>query len=182
LDGTPVVVRPLVPSDREAYLRAFARFGPETRYRRFLGPHGDLSEREVRYFTEVDHRDHEALLALDPVGGDVIGVARYIRVPGRRDTAEFAVTVVDDRQGRGVGTVLMHELVERARRSGIRRAEVSVLTTNRPCIELFRGVGRVRVVGADAGVQDLLVELRDRPGDLAEALRWAAANRAHGGG
>jgi hypothetical protein len=38
-------------------------------YRRFLSLRGRLSEAELRYITEVDHRDHEALLAFDPDDG-----------------------------------------------------------------------------------------------------------------
>ena len=46
-------------------------------------PPSELAPRQLAYLTEVDHRDHEALVALDD-GGVVIGVARYIRLRGRR--------------------------------------------------------------------------------------------------
>ena len=38
---------------------------PESRYQRFLAPIPELSEPMVRYLTEIDHRDHEAMIALD---------------------------------------------------------------------------------------------------------------------
>ena len=99
-DGSHVRVRQAHRSDRELLLRGFERLGPESRYRRFLAPMPQLSEAMVRYLTEVDHHDHEAIVALDETG-EGIAVVRYVRGTERRDAAEFAVTVIDDWQRRG---------------------------------------------------------------------------------
>jgi hypothetical protein len=48
----------------------------------------------LRYLTEVDHRDHEAIVALDDASGEGVGVVRYVR-SGTPDGAEVAVTVTD---------------------------------------------------------------------------------------
>jgi hypothetical protein len=61
-----VAVRPIEPGDKAGLAAAFERLSDESRYRRFLSPHGRLSQAELRYLTEVDHHDHEALVALDP--------------------------------------------------------------------------------------------------------------------
>jgi hypothetical protein len=45
--------------------------------------------------TSVDHRDHEALVAVDPGANEIIGSARYVRVPDRPGDAELAVEVID---------------------------------------------------------------------------------------
>ena len=71
------------PSDRELLLRGFERLVPESRYRRFLPPMPALSEQMVRYLTEVDHHDHEAIIAVDEDTGDGLGVARYARKSAR---------------------------------------------------------------------------------------------------
>jgi hypothetical protein len=52
-----------------------------------------LTEAMVRYPTEVDHDDHEAIIALEEETGEGFGVVRDVRGSGRRDAAEFAVTV-----------------------------------------------------------------------------------------
>ena len=44
----------------------FHRLSPESRQSRFLTGKPSLTPAEVHYFTEVDHHDHEALVAVDP--------------------------------------------------------------------------------------------------------------------
>ena len=113
-DVASLEIRPIEPGDRDGFVEAFERLGENSRYRRFLSPHGPLSEAELRYFTEVDHHDHEALVAIDPLtaGG---GVARYVRSTESPGHAEVAVAVVDDWQRRGVGTRLATRTRARAR-------------------------------------------------------------------
>src|SRR4249919_1791168 len=78
-DGSRVRLRQIHGSDKELLLRGFERLSRESRYRRFLTPTAHLSEAVVRYLTEVDHHDHEAIVALDEESGEGIGVARYVR-------------------------------------------------------------------------------------------------------
>ena len=49
---------------------------------RFLSPKRSLSAAELRFLTEVDHHDHEAIGALSPADGRGVGIACYIRAPG----------------------------------------------------------------------------------------------------
>jgi hypothetical protein len=90
-----LVIRPIEPGDRTAVLAGFDRLSAESRYRRFLSPHDHLTAAELRYLTDVDHHDHEALVAVDPDTGEGVGVARYVRDPQRPDSAEIAVAVAD---------------------------------------------------------------------------------------
>jgi hypothetical protein len=46
---------------------------------RFLGVKKTLSPAELRYLTDVDHHNHEALAALDRAGRHGVGIARYVR-------------------------------------------------------------------------------------------------------
>lgn len=117
-DHRSVRVRPIRHDDAPLLLQAFERLGDESRYRRFLGPRDHLSTGMVDYLTSVDHDLHEALVAEDGSGG-IVGVARFIRSHEHPQTAEVAVTVIDDWQSDGVGTVLMEQLIQRARELGI---------------------------------------------------------------
>ena len=108
-------IRPIEPGDKAALAAAVDQSSDEAVYRRFLNPHGRLTASELRYLTEVDHRDHEALMAAHPRSSKSVGVARYVRDPERRDSAEIAVAVLEQWQGQGVGKALVRRLAERAR-------------------------------------------------------------------
>jgi RimJ/RimL family protein N-acetyltransferase len=119
-DGSLVAIRPVRPEDAALLTDGFARLSARSRQSRFFTGKQRLSEAEVRYLTNVDHRDHEALGAVSR-GGRGVGVARYIRDPGDTASAEVAVTVVDEWQGRGLGSKLLALLSNRARATGISR-------------------------------------------------------------
>ena len=65
---------------------------------------------QVRYLTDVDHRNHEALIAITRRQGEAVGVARFVRDPQDPTTAEVAMSVVDEWQNRGVGSMLATRL------------------------------------------------------------------------
>jgi GNAT superfamily N-acetyltransferase len=113
--GRVALVAPLHPDDRQRYLAGVERASPESLYMRFMAPVSRLTESQLRYLLEVDHRDHEALLAVDERTGDAVGVARFVRLVEAPDAAEAAVLVIDDWQGVGLGTALCRLLAERAR-------------------------------------------------------------------
>jgi len=152
-------MRPIEPSDKPLLQDFLERSSRESVYRRFLGPHGPFSDRELRYLTEVDHRDHEALVAVEPATGGGVGVARYVRDRERRDSAEIAVVVNDAWQGHGVGSALLFRLADRARHEGITRLTALMLTDNRSMARLFAELGEPRVVSRDGGTVELAIEI-----------------------
>ena len=158
-DGSRVVVRPVRADDRERLRAGFERLSPESRYQRFLAPMAELSEADLTYLTDVDHHDHEALAAIDPETGEGVGVARFIRCADRPDTAEAAVTVIDDWQGRGVGTALL-DLLADARGPRVSRASPRcVLAENRDMLEVLEGVAPIHVVERQRGTIEIEAEL-----------------------
>ena len=177
-DETRIDVRPIEPGDRERLHRAFHRLSPESRYRRFFAPLTDLSERDLSYLTEIDHHDHEALAALDPATGEIVGVARYVR-GDEPDLAEASIVVADDWQHRGVATALLERLAPLAREAGITHFVALVLSENRDAIELFRHFAPTEPPRRSrSGNLELLIELPAEEGirgtDLGRALRDAA--------
>jgi methanethiol S-methyltransferase len=140
-DGSAVLIRQVRSADAPLLADGFARLSAASRQMRFLGVKKDLSAAELRYFTEVDHHDHEALGALDLASGHGVGIARYIRDADDPQAAEIAVTIVDDWQGRGLGTELLAQLSDRARREGIRRFTALADAGNVAVAALLRNAG-----------------------------------------
>jgi RimJ/RimL family protein N-acetyltransferase len=178
-DGAAVHVRPIEAGDKELLQAGLAGLGEESRYRRFLHPVKDLTPQELAYFTEIDHENHEALVAVGAHGDEPVGVARYVRLDDPQ-AAEVAVAVVDGWQGRGVGTLLMHELRDRARSAGVHRFTATCLADNNEVIDLLRRLGRTRVDHPEPGLAEVTIELREPPtpdSALRAALRAAAAQK-----
>ena len=139
-DGSTVLIRPVRPVDARLLADGFARLSARSRQLRFLTPKQELSPAELRYFTDVDHHDHEALGALNHADGRGVGIARYVRDADDPQAAEIAVTIIDDWQGRGLGTELVAQLSERARSEGIRRFTALVAAENPAMAGLLRSV------------------------------------------
>ncbi len=137
-------------------------------------PTNEISDEDLEYLTEVDHRRHEAMVALDD--GRMIGVARYVRVPRDREAAEVAVVVADDRQNQGVGTALLDSLTERARENGIARYTAVVSPDNDIVLGALDRAGATRTGTSSEGEIELAVDLPSEGlGDrLRAALRGVA--------
>lgn len=142
-DGRPVLCRPIRPDDGDRLRDGFARLSARSRYLRFMTSMPHLPDEQVEYLTNVDYHDHMAWVAVDPTDSahPGLGVARYIRVPGEPTVAEAAVTVVDEHQGRGIGTVLVGLLALSARQNGIDTFRAYVLGENHPMLEILRDLG-----------------------------------------
>ena len=153
-------IRPIAADDKQALAEGFERLSSASRYRRFLTPHGSLSPAELRYFTEVDHHDHEALVAIDPLTGHGVGIARYVRTATDPKSAELAIAVVDDWQRMGVGTRLATALSERAQEEGITVFTGLVLAENELMLNLANDLGPVRTIHQERGTVEVALELR----------------------
>ena len=169
-------MRPIEPDDKGALARAFDRLSEQSRYQRFMTGVQELSEGDLAYLTEVDHHDHEALIAFDQTAPDeAVGVARFVRAPGG-SAAEAAVTVIDDWHGRGLGTALSNLLAERAREEGVERFTALLLAENTQMQDVLSSLGPAKVISREAGTIEVEVDLpREGIGDhMAGVLRVAA--------
>ena len=140
-DGSAVLIRQVRSTDAALLADGFGRLSDASRRMRFLGVKKQLSAAELRYLTDVDHHDHEALGALDRADGQGVGIARYVRDADDPQAAEIAVTIVDDWQGRGLGTELLAALSDRARQEGIRRLTAVTDASNVAVAALLRNAG-----------------------------------------
>jgi GNAT superfamily N-acetyltransferase len=170
-----VIVRPIQSDDGEAIVKAFERLSEQSRYQRFMTSVNELSPSQLRYLTDVDHHDHEALVAFDPTDGDGVGEARFVRLDDGT-TAEAAVTVIDEWQGRGLGVALCNLLAERAREEGIDRFTALLLANNDQMHDVLASLGPAKVLSREAGTVEVEVDIPERGiGDhMAGVLRVVA--------
>ena len=157
-DGTRVRLRPLGSADRDGLAALFARLSPESRYRRFLSPKPSLTARELVYLTDIDRFHHEAVAAVDPRDGSIIGVGRYVRFADRPNVADVGFEVADELQGIGIGTALATHIVEHARANGVTLLTASTLWDNRPARAILRGLG-FRACASEGSVIELELAL-----------------------
>jgi RimJ/RimL family protein N-acetyltransferase len=94
----------------------------------------------VRYLTSVDQDEHVALVALDQ-SREILGSARYIRIPARPSVAEMAIEVIDDWQRRGVGRALLEALSLHAEDAGVVRFVAIVSMENMPMQRIMARAG-----------------------------------------
>ena len=136
-DGRTAHIRPIRSDDEQLMVEFYARVSDDSKYYRFFSPMPKLSERDVRRFTHVDHRDRVALVML--LGGQMIAVGRFDVVRPRE--AEVAFLVEDQHQGRGIGQLLLEHLAQAGRERGVERFVAEVLPDNSRMIHTFRDAG-----------------------------------------
>ncbi len=178
-DGAELEIRQVQPDDKRLLEDGLERLSAESRYRRFFRPVSHFSERDLAYLTEIDHHDHEALAAIETGTGDLVGVARYVR-GAEPQLAEVSVVVGDLWQRRGVATLLLEDLVERARAAGVTHFVALVMDENTDAIQLFEHLvpGHARPRRSASGHLELVIELPEPGGlsgsTLARVLRAVA--------
>ena len=139
--GERVTLRPVLPQDAPLVAALFRGLSDASRRNRFFRSLRELPPDLLERFTSIDYHAHLALVATVLRDGDesVVGEARYaVAEPG---AAEFAVTVADEWQGRGIGRHLLARLACRAAAEGVTRLFGDVLPTNEAMRRLARGAG-----------------------------------------
>jgi RimJ/RimL family protein N-acetyltransferase len=175
--GDVVRIRQVRSDDAPALQLAYANLGEQSRYRRFFTVMPELPAATLKAAVEVDHVDHEALVAVPLLSAEIVGECRFIRLPDQPDTAEIGVTVVDTWQGRGLGSALLARLSERAAEAGIDYFTAEVLAENRTMLALLPGLGQVETesLGPVVTSRVELAEPSRRPGpDFLDLLAAAA--------
>jgi acetyltransferase len=140
--GRRVLIRPVLPQDEGVTSAFFGDLPARARYDRFLAPVRDLPPELVKRFTNIDYASHLALLAeIFSAGSEtVVAEARYARGDDP-SVAEFAVSVAADWQGRGLASLLLAKLLDRAAGAGIERVVGETLATNAAMLHLARKAG-----------------------------------------
>ena len=157
LPAPRALIRPLTPADGPLVSRGFELLSSKSRYRRWGTEHVRV-EAALAWITELDGERCFAVGACSGIGGNPIGVARY--VGAEPSVAELAVTVVDSAQGHGFGRLLVAHLLPYALSNGFLTLRASIRLGNTPAIRLMRGIGGIRRGWSYGGVLEFEARLR----------------------
>jgi acetyltransferase len=141
-DGVPYRIRPIEPEDAARELAFLKGLSSQSRYNRLMCAVSEPSPALIEKFVNVDYERSMAFVAVTGEGEaeQIVGVARYAADPDSPD-CEFAITVADAWQSRGIGTTLARLLFFYAREHGMRRIYGRVLASNSHMLDLARWVG-----------------------------------------
>ena len=159
-DGTTVSLRPIRPEDEPELSALYARLTPETAYQRFFTVMARLPPSWAHILANVDYERRMAIVAVGP-DNELIAVARY-DLDDAGNEAEIAIVVQDRWQGKGIGTILLAELLGYAEAKGIRRFRADVLTENGRMLDMLARLTQVLTRRTERGVTSLLMVPRPR--------------------
>jgi acetyltransferase len=166
-DGVQYVIRAIRSSDDDLELRFIESLSETSRYNRMMYALSEATPAFIRSLVDVDYRNTMAVIAVLPADVEtMLGVARYATESPGATQAEFAVTVADAWQRRGIGQQLLRELTTHARDCGITTLRGTLLATNEAMIGLARALGvPTRRVDGDAHVVEAILTVSpQRPG------------------
>ena len=158
-DGGSIVIRAIRSDDKERLREHSRGLSAESVYHRFMVYKRELSEEDLRKFTELDFRQHVGLAAIVSEDGreHFVGVGRYVRTSDLR--AEVALSVIDKHQGRGIGPLLFAHLGRVARQQGIAKFEADVMGDNAHMLDMIAASGFKVQTKHDGGLVHLLVRI-----------------------
>lgn len=177
--GDVVLIRQVRPADAPRLARAYANLGEQSRYRRFFTLMPELPAGTLTWASEVDHTDHEALVASPLLSPAIVGECRFVRLADRPDTADLAITVIDSWQGRGLGSALLARLSERALQVGVTSFAADVLAENRTMLAMLPALGRFESE-PDGSMVSTRIEIAEPPVRAQQDFLQLLAAAAHG--
>lgn len=161
-DGREMLLRPVRPEDEPALQRVFDRMTPEERRLRFMGPMKVLSHAEAARYTQLDYARDMALVLVEHRSHDDYDIHAVVRISADSDnrSAEYAILVLKDIAGHGLGTHMMKRILEYARGQGIGEIYGEVLEENRAMLAICRKLGfSIRRFPDDPGVMRVALSL-----------------------
>jgi len=142
-DNTYICFKALEKRDREKFIDGFNKLSKASVYHRFFGFLKELTDKQLEDFLTTDNRNHVAWAAFDIVDDDMVGVGvgRFKRSTTNPREAELALTVIDEYQGKGVGTILLAIMYFLASKLEIDVLTGIILSDNSKLIKRFKELG-----------------------------------------
>ena len=163
-DGSCVGIRPVLPEDEPRLVTLHGRLSPHTAHQRFFTVMKRLPPDWAYHFANVDYRRRMALVVERDLEWrpELIAVARY-EPSDDEDCVEIAIVVQDYWQGKGLGTILLKEILGAGDANGIRRFRAYVLDDNHRMLAMLSRSTDIHQRKVEQGVVDILFTQRATP-------------------
>lgn len=141
-NGQGIVIEPAKPEDIPCVESFMSRVSRESLQMRFMAAVSQVSLNVIKDLCSSDFKINGCLLAktTDDTGSKVIGMGNYLAA-GNSNSAELALLIEDEYQGRGIGTLLLERLAGLAAANGFVEFEAEVLSDNQTMINVFKSSG-----------------------------------------
>jgi acetyltransferase len=160
-EGHRLIIRPVRPEDEETLGEFLNSLAPEDSRMRFFDTMRKLPRSQLARFTQIDYDREMSLLAIerDDAGRErSLGEVRAVADPDHA-AADFAVVVDSSLKGRGLGRLLLSEIIAYARARGIGELRGETLAGNLRMQSLARSLGFTVTAGRDPGSVELRLAL-----------------------
>ena len=159
-DGETVQLRPIKPEDERLYDGFLAKVTPDDLRLRLFAPQRQLSHKFLARMTQIDYAREIAFVAIRETTGELLGVSRYSADPDY-EKGEYAVLARSDLKGKGLGWLLMKQLIMHGQASGLSELYGSVLAENSTMLGMCRKLGfAVGVDPDDPSIRHVTLKLQ----------------------
>ena len=147
-DGRAVSIRTVSQSDTDLIWDYFEHLSPESRH--FFHPHPFDYENAAHVAAEADSPDSYRILAATGEGDSekVLGYAWFSGIQ-ERDFPSVGIGVIDEYQNKGIGTMLMSQLAEKARELNLKGLQLTVYKDNWRAMRVYSSQG-YRIYGGSS--------------------------------
>ena len=137
-----LLIRPIRPDDASLLVGLFNSLSEKSIYYRFFSQMKKLPNHMLVRFTQIDYDREIALAVVDESSGEnrLLGVGRIIPEYNRKN-AEFAVVVIDEWQGKGIGVELLSRCLTASMKMNMEQVWGMVLAENSNMLALGRKLG-----------------------------------------
>ncbi|HEY6906399.1 MAG TPA: GNAT family N-acetyltransferase, partial [Ignavibacteriaceae bacterium] len=141
-NGQGLIFRPAVPADIPKVESFMSRVSRESLRMRFMAAVAQVPSDIIKQMCSGDLKNSASLIALTGDDDDavIVGLGNYIATVNGQ-TAEIALLIEDDYQGRGIGTLLLERLAGLAAANGFSEFEAEVLPDNQQMMNVFKNSG-----------------------------------------
>lgn len=155
-------IGPVLPANKEQISRSIRDLSAESIRNRFMGSKKEFSPAELENLSNLDGWNHYAIGVEErekPKRG--IAIVRLVRSTLDPVEAEIAITIIDEYQAIGLGTLLMRLIVLAASERDIDRLSFTFLPQNEGILKLIHKIGPTRPAGAAKDYVQLFMDLKD---------------------